>query len=110
MATTTWWAKQGDTDPPIVEALSSEAGPINLTGSTVLFRLWSLETELVVVTGVGQVQDALNGVVSYVWAPSDLATAGKYLREWEITLPSGRVVTVPNDRLGYPVVVSSQLG
>jgi hypothetical protein len=48
------------------------------------------------------VVDALTGKVRYDWQGTETDTPGEYIAEWEIGLPGGIKMTVPND--GYITV------
>jgi hypothetical protein len=87
--------KQHDTkitfsDIPKVDGVALT--PTDLSGASVKFILKS--------TTLAIVQPAtINGdaTFSYNPAPADVATAGDYQQEWEVTYPSGKILTFPND-------------
>lgn len=94
--------KVGDTGPAIEEALAIDGVPLDLTGCTVQFHMGGPAD----VTGAADVLgDPTEGLVRYEWGATDTAVGGLYLREWIVTLPSTGVVSVPNYKEGYPVVV-----
>lgn len=104
----TFHVKVGDTLPVIRERLYDADGvEIPLTNATVRFHLIK---GTVILDKAATVSDIPTALVQYAWAPGDLdIPPGMYTREWQCTLASGKVVTVPNDRLGYPVEVSKQI-
>ena len=87
--------KQHDTYPPLRATLSASDGPIDLTTATQVKVI--LRTDAVILTGVCTIENAPLGVVRYDWAVGDLAVAGDYDGEFEITWNTGRIETVPND-------------
>lgn len=106
---TTFYIKQGDRSPSIVELLKNGDGsPIDLTGASVRFRM-SRGNGTVIVDAVANIDDEATGQVSYDWADGDTDLVGTFFREWQVTLPSGLPVTVPSDRFGYEVSISAQL-
>lgn len=92
----TFIIKRNDTSPAVVYALSTDAGIVNLTGATVRFYMGS------VVAADAAVLDALGGIVSYEWLPSDTATVGFYNAEFEVIYSDGTKETFPNE--GYIAV------
>lgn len=100
--------KQGDTAPAIVETLYNADGTvIDLTGALeVALHVFKLD-RTVIVDGIGSVDD-VDGVVTYQWVTGDTDEAGGFLREWQVTLSDGRIITVPNDRDGYDTIITRQ--
>ncbi len=95
--------KANDTAPPLEATLSWQDGAtIDLTGATVVFNLRAKSRGVGVVRGPVTVVDASLGKVRYDWQPGDLAEPGEYLAEFEVTLASGHVITVPNG--GYLMI------
>lgn len=94
--------KQSDTRPVYAVQLVDQSTGVNVainlsTATTVLFKMRKTGT-----TGAPQISsamtitDAVNGKVQYTFGPTDLATAGSYDVEFEITWNDGGVETVPN--------------
>lgn len=107
----TFYIKQDDREPAIRETLLTDDGnPILLSGATVKFSMIEPDSGTVKVNAAtADVVDPNTGVVEYAWTTGDTDTAGRYLREWEVTFASGRKETVPNDRRGYPTIVMSDI-
>jgi hypothetical protein len=97
-----FYIKQGDTQAPIAVALADATGAFDLTGSSVRFHMAPRFDTAITINGPAVVTDAAAGTVRYDWQADDTATAGDYLIEWEVTLPSGDVATFPND--GFQLV------
>ncbi len=74
---------QGNT-PKIVDTLSDESGPVNLTGMTVKFILQGEGG--VNFTRTGGIEDAASGKVNYQFVAEDSATPGDYLAQWQLTI------------------------
>jgi hypothetical protein len=88
---------QGDTAPDITAVIHEEDDPtqvINLTETTgVRFQMRRQDDHRYTVNAAATVLDAVNGKVSYSWGANDLAVAGTYLAQWEVTYSGGRVQT-----------------
>lgn len=94
--------KQGDTSPSLRATLKdAELNAIDLTGAVVIFHMKSVGGELKVSTQAS-ILDQANGLVQYIWTPSDTNTVGTYYIEFEVTYADGSVETFPNK--GYQVV------
>lgn len=88
--------KQNDTSPDIQCTLD---GIDSLSGCTVTFHARRDGTDTAQVDAAATVVDEDTPTVKYVWQSGDTATVGWYRIEWEVTLPSGAIVTFPNN--GY---------
>jgi len=99
----TFFIKRNDTSPAVEYALSTDDGPVNLTGATVRFYMGS------VVDASADVLNATGGIVSYSWATGDTASYGFFNAEFEVTYSDGTKETFPNN--GYiSVHISPDLG
>lgn len=87
--------KRNDTKDNIKATLSNESGPVDLTGATVRFLMSKRGT--VKVDRPAQVQDAVNGIVWFVFEMGDTNETGSYQAEFEVTFSDARVETFPND-------------
>lgn len=102
-----FFLKTHDTGKNIVATLMNGDGSvINLSGCSV---------KVIVAAGVGvtaivnravTVTDAANGIVTYTPLAADVATAGTYQAEWEVTTGTGGVFTVPDP--GYDTIQIDQ--
>lgn len=99
--------KKGDRYPSIAAILTVNGSPINLSGCTVKFQARNSLTGVVKINGDAVVVDATTGSVRYDQTDEDMDTAGRYEAEWEITLPSTKKVTIPNDGFDILVIVDS---
>lgn len=85
----------GDTKPdisarlPLLDVDGEETGSYaNLSGgATVRFQMRRPDDRRFTVNAVASITDAPNGRVSYSWAANDLAVAGTYQVQWEVTWP-----------------------
>lgn len=102
--------KQNDTLPHIKERLLDEAGVV-LDGSfaTVEFHMTNAAGDRVIDEAAAWDGDPLDGIAVYVWQAGDTSEPGQYRREWQVTSNLGDIITVPNDRLGYPVVIEPEI-
>jgi hypothetical protein len=98
--------KQHDNWPPLNATLSDAVGPMDLTGATVKLILVGVT---VTITGACTLVDAVNGVVRYTWANGDLAVAGDYSGEFEVTFSTGKIETFPSDSY-FTLTVKADLG
>lgn len=103
-----FFIKQGDTGPVIRETCYNADGTvIDLTGASAIYFHLTTRGGDVLVNAAGEVAD-VDGVVAYTWVDGDSDTVGTHLREWELHLADGSIVTVPNDRRGYETVITAQ--
>lgn len=99
MATPTFQLKQGDTAPAIASTLTAADGSVvNLTTATIRFHMADSVGTIVVdqpaiLVGLGTL-----GTVSHLWAASEVATAGTFSGEWEVTFSDGTIETFPNNQ------------
>ena len=99
----TFFIKRNDTSPAVEYELSTDDGPVNLTGATVRFYMGSI------VDANATVLSATDGIVSYPWAIGDTASYGFFNAEFEVTYSDGTKETFPNN--GYiSVHISPDLG
>lgn len=77
------------TSPSVIDQITQDNAPYNLTGKTVAFRMRPLDSDTLKVDGVAQVTDATNGWVRYDWQTGDTDTAGKYAAWWSVTIAPG---------------------
>lgn len=76
---------------------ASTNSPINLTGSTVAFRMISQADKSVKINNASAtLTDAPNGKVAYSWTGTDLDTAGLYWGWWLVTT-NGKTENFPGD-------------
>lgn len=105
MAEADFLLKKGDTASSIYSTLENSGGTaIDLTGASVLWKLSPLAGGTLTVAGTATIIQSGStavGQVQYPWATA-IATAGRYLGEWEVTYLGGAVQTFPND--GYVIV------
>jgi len=99
----TFTIKQGDTLPTLVATLKNPLGvPVNLTNSTVTFRMADINGTVKISSAVTEV-DFSNGRVSYIWSESDTAEAGNFRAEFEVVNEQGKKETYPNTQ---PITIS----
>lgn len=90
--------KRGDRSPSISATLKQAGTAIDLTGATVKIFARNRATQVMEINGASvTVVTPASGTVRYDLVDGDVDTAGEYDLEWEITLPSGKKTTVPND-------------
>lgn len=108
--------KTGDRSPAIAEVLYDATDTvIDLTGCTIDFHMTRQDTgELVVSAAAATFTTTVDGdsvlAAKYLWLEGDTDIAAEYWYEWDVTLPSGLHVTVPNDRPGNFVLITQALG
>jgi hypothetical protein len=89
-----FYIRQGDTSPAIEAQLQDDTGqPVDLTGSSVSFRMAPPDGDQTVVDSSASIDDASNGRVSYAWSQSDTESAGHYNAEFVVDAST----TYPND-------------
>jgi hypothetical protein len=105
--------KQGDTLPALREQLLNADGkPIDLTtADEVSVQVRRVDgTSLIknLSSGVTVEGDPIDGQIKCVWDAGDNEVPGEHVQEVRVHFTSGDVVTVPNDREGYPFVVTRE--
>ena len=91
------YVKKGDRYPLLTASLQLEDGTaIDLTGGSVKFIMATQHGQNLV-NASAVVVGASSGTVRYDWAAGDTDVVGKFRGEFEATLSSGKIVTVPND-------------
>lgn len=103
--------KQGDTFPPVDLTVYDPNGvPLNLpVGTSVRFHMGKTLRGGASLIRTGQLIDGPTGRISYQWQAGDTGVAGGFLAEFQLTLPDGRVLTVPNDDW-IEILIVKQLG
>lgn len=80
-----FYIKQADTQPHIkAELVDGTGDPIDLTNSTVRFKMRAVGEDSLTVEEQASVQDESGGVVTYKWKESDTSTVGYYDAEFEV--------------------------
>lgn len=92
-----WKAKRGDSAPMFRAQCLDGTTPVNLTSATGVRFLMRNQAGAVVINAAMVVEDqtANTGWVHYAWAPTDLAVAGYYQAEVEVTWGDDRRQTFP---------------
>ena len=106
---TTFTTKRGDFRAAIKASLKDTSGqPVNLTNCTVKFVMADLRGG-VKINRNAIIQDAVNGIVWFIFEANEVDEAGIFRGEFEATYADGRVETFPNE--GYiNVQINSDLG
>jgi hypothetical protein len=91
-----FFIKRGDTSPSLIYALLPVS--VDLTGATVRFNMRA-RSGTVVVNRQAAVIVTASGTptVRYDWQSADVASAGFYEAEFEVTYTGGAIETFPND-------------
>lgn len=99
--------KRNDTKVNLKATLSNESGLVDLTGCTVRFLMSKRKT--IKIDKPAIIQDAVNGIVWFVFEQGDTSEIGTYQAEFEVIFPDERVETFPN--AGYILInIQSNLG
>ena len=95
-----FYLKRGDTSPSLEATLTEFDGTddvaIDLTGASVVFSMTTMGGTVIVSRKSVAIVTALNGQVRYDWESGDTAMPGTFKAEFEVTLPSGKIVSFPN--------------
>lgn len=86
---------QGDTAPTLNATLTEKGTdiPINLSGSSVKFQMRKFDDRKYTVDAAAQIVTPTAGTVRYSLATNDLAVAGDYIVQWEITFSDNTIQT-----------------
>lgn len=94
---------QGNTKPDITAILHAEdddTAVVDLTGATVKFQMRRQDDRRFTVNAAASIVGSPTlGAVSYSWAANDLAVAGTYESQWEITFGDGKIQTTSHYNL-----------
>jgi hypothetical protein len=91
--------KQNDTLPFLIAKLLDYNGnPVNLELCGVHFHMQDGFRQKKI-NKPATIVDVENGIVKVEWQEGDTDTPGTYKCEFEVNMPDGKVITVPND--GY---------
>lgn len=88
--------KQNDTLPLLIANLKNSDGTaINLTSTTVLFKLININNDALIINTAATITSASLGTVEYTWTANDTSVVGEFKGEFEITFSGGEVQSVP---------------
>ncbi|WP_176222087.1 BppU family phage baseplate upper protein [Tuberibacillus sp. Marseille-P3662] len=93
----TFKIKQNDTKIALKAVLENESGAIDLTGATVRFLMSNYSRSENIIDGLGDIKDAVNGEVWYVFSYDETDQAGIFKAEFEATFSDGRIETFPTE-------------
>jgi hypothetical protein len=83
----------GDRSPSITETITIDGIPVDLTGSTVQFKMRPVGSTTLKVNSPATVVTPAAGTVRYDWAAVDVDTADQYVVWWDVTT-GGKVQSV----------------
>ena len=96
--------KENDNSPDLTATLRDFNGIVNLTTATgVLFQMERIKTTRNKINAAADIDDAVQGIVSYDWQPGDTDTVGLYRAVFQVTFNNGDIATFPSD--GYISIV-----
>ena len=103
MPTTTMVTKQHDTkitftDSPTINGVP--VAPGDLAGCTLAFLLKDVDNVIPPIKQNAMINS--DGSFSYQPIASDVANVGKFQQEWQVTYPTGQLLTFPNN--GYNIL------
>jgi hypothetical protein len=91
--------KQNDTARLFTDQLTLADENVDLTDATVVL-IWHNQNTSAVTRRDAEITDAQRGKVSYQPLEEDVSQAGVFDLEWEVTFPSGGVLTFPTSGYG----------
>jgi hypothetical protein len=91
--------KANSTYPPIRgQVVTANKEPLSLSGASVRFHMKDQADTIIVDAAASIESPSTDGIVRYDWEAADTSLAGTYCGEFEITLSSGKVLSVPKSR------------
>jgi hypothetical protein len=99
--------KQNDTRDALKATLSNENGAVDLTGCSVRFIM--AKRKRIKVDRPPVIEDAINGIVWFVFEQGDTDEANTFQAEFEVTFPDNRIETYPNNDY-LTIEIKSDLG
>lgn len=93
-----WLVKKNNSGKALRAQLRDDNGPVNLTGCTLVFIMRKVGATTNKVTSPATITAAATGEVKYDWITGDLDTPGDYEAEFEVTFPTGAVMSWPTRR------------
>jgi len=91
--------KQNDTLPYLeAQLIDADGNPINLDLCSVKFHMANFRG-VVKIDRQAIISNVENGEVKVEWQEGDTDAVGTYKCEFEVNMPDGKVITIPND--GY---------
>lgn len=101
----TFYIKQGNLLPALATTLTDEDGnAVDYSGYTGLrFHMRLPGATSAKVDAAATEVNAAVGTITYAWTGTDTDTPGVYQAEFEVTMPTGKPITYPND--GYIDVI-----
>lgn len=89
--------KQGDTLPMLeAQLFDPDGNPLNLDLCGVRFYMKNRYLSDTI-NKQASIKDIENGIVQVIWEDGDTSKAGVYKCEFEVNMPDGNTITVPND-------------
>jgi len=90
--------KKDDTNPPLKVTVKDGAGNIiDLTSATAKLRLLNSLGAQVFLKDAIVVSPGSSGQLQYDWVAADTVTAGEFIADFKVTLPSTAKLSAPSD-------------
>lgn len=89
--------KRGDTKGIFTDVLTLDDVAVDLTGCSLRFIMRRRGKPAKAVNQVATITTPATGEVSYQPVDEDVDTEGVYEQEWEVTFPSTKILTFPNN-------------
>lgn len=102
----------GDTLPHLIVSLIQNDQPLDVTDSTIVFKMRADDTCInddVTLGGTCVIDSAVSGSVHYAWNSTDTANPGTYHGQFHITYVSGDKLTVPSSG-SIAIIVTPRIG
>ena len=94
-----FYIKQNDTGPQLQAQLVDATGtPVPLTDDCEVVFIMKVQGKLTnKVRSPAVILDTENSIVGYNWQAADTTEAKRYAGEFQVTFPSGMIITFPNN-------------
>lgn len=93
--------------------ISNAWAAVDISGATLVINIRSENSSTVALTAGATINSGSAGTWYYEWGANDTGTTlgpGRFFVELEVTFPSTKKMTFPNDRRGFSLLITDDIG